>query len=167
MWPDMLSPLEHPICFSLPLQLSSHYHKHRVTEWFQSAIVSHVCITYDLISLLPLLSPTNAALGRYKGTVSFLFPPRLHSQHPHRSRQSGVVIVIRNSGHLFVSSMGVRVMDTSWVSRKGSSTLARKTSSTPPGMQGPGSPADTLIPEQPGELTTSPSATPPPGDRLW
>uniref|UniRef100_A0A3B4YNC9 Rho GTPase-activating protein 44 n=1 Tax=Seriola lalandi dorsalis TaxID=1841481 RepID=A0A3B4YNC9_SERLL len=62
--------------------------------------------------------------------------------------------------------MGVRVMDTSWVSRKGSSTLARKASSTPPGMQGPGSPADTLIPEQPGELATSPSATPPPGERF-
>ncbi|KAM7371726.1 hypothetical protein PAMP_008937 [Pampus punctatissimus] len=62
--------------------------------------------------------------------------------------------------------MGVRVMDTSWVSRKGSSTLARKTSSTPPGMQGPSSPADTLIPEQPGELAASPSATPPPGERV-
>ncbi|XP_028455624.1 rho GTPase-activating protein 44 [Perca flavescens] len=62
--------------------------------------------------------------------------------------------------------MGVRVMDTSWVSRKGSTTLARKTSSTPPGMQGPGSPADTLIPEQPGELAISPSATPPPGERV-
>ncbi|XP_041861137.1 rho GTPase-activating protein 44 isoform X5 [Melanotaenia boesemani] len=62
--------------------------------------------------------------------------------------------------------MGVRVMDTSWVSRKGSSTLVRKTSSTPPGMQGPCSPADTLIPEQPGELATSPSATPPPGERV-
>uniref|UniRef100_A0A3B5A1G0 Rho GTPase-activating protein 44 n=1 Tax=Stegastes partitus TaxID=144197 RepID=A0A3B5A1G0_9TELE len=62
--------------------------------------------------------------------------------------------------------MGVRVMDTSWVSRKGSSTLVRKASSTPPGMQGPGSPADTLIPEQPGELATSPSATPPPGERV-
>ncbi|XP_034448800.1 rho GTPase-activating protein 44 isoform X9 [Hippoglossus hippoglossus] len=65
-----------------------------------------------------------------------------------------------------IQSMGVRVMDTSWVSRKGSSTLTRKTSSTPPGMQGPGSPADTLIPEQPGELTTSPSATPPPAERF-
>ncbi|XP_032442886.1 rho GTPase-activating protein 44 isoform X2 [Xiphophorus hellerii] len=62
--------------------------------------------------------------------------------------------------------MGVRVMDTSWVSRKGSSTLTRKTSSTPPGMQGPGSPADTLIPEQPGELATSPAATPPLGERV-
>ncbi|XP_071329287.1 rho GTPase-activating protein 44 isoform X4 [Trachinotus anak] len=65
-----------------------------------------------------------------------------------------------------IQSMGVRVMDTSWVSRKGSSTLARKAPSTPPGMQGPGSPADTLIPEQPGELATSPSATPPPGERF-
>ncbi|CAL8311190.1 unnamed protein product [Arctogadus glacialis] len=60
--------------------------------------------------------------------------------------------------------MGVRVMDTSWVSRKGSSTLVRKTSSTPPGLQGGGlgPPADSLILEQPGELSTSPSATPPP-----
>ncbi|KAM8824852.1 rho GTPase-activating protein 44 isoform 2-T2 [Synchiropus picturatus] len=58
--------------------------------------------------------------------------------------------------------MGVRVMDTNWVSRKGSSTLARKTSSTPPGS----SPADTLIPEQPGEFAMSPSATPPLGERV-
>ncbi|KAM4717199.1 rho GTPase-activating protein 44 isoform 3-T3 [Anableps anableps] len=65
-----------------------------------------------------------------------------------------------------IQSMGVRVMDTSWVSRKGSSTLTRKASSTPPGMQGPGSPADTLIPEQPGELATSPCATPPLGERV-
>uniref|UniRef100_A0A1A7XU66 Rho GTPase-activating protein 44 n=1 Tax=Iconisemion striatum TaxID=60296 RepID=A0A1A7XU66_9TELE len=63
-----------------------------------------------------------------------------------------------------IQSMGVRVMDTSWVSRKGSSTLARKTCSTPPGMQGPSSPADTLIPEQLGELT-SPSMTPPLAER--
>ncbi|XP_068574579.1 rho GTPase-activating protein 44 isoform X4 [Cebidichthys violaceus] len=65
-----------------------------------------------------------------------------------------------------IQSMGVRVMDTSWVSRKGSATLVRKTSSTPPGMQGPGSPADTLIPEQPGEFATSPCTTPPPGERV-
>ncbi|XP_053707651.1 rho GTPase-activating protein 44 isoform X5 [Synchiropus splendidus] len=61
-----------------------------------------------------------------------------------------------------IQSMGVRVMDTNWVSRKGSSTLARKTSSTPPGS----SPADTLIPEQPGEFAMSPSATPPLGERV-
>ncbi|XP_045066954.1 rho GTPase-activating protein 44-like isoform X3 [Coregonus clupeaformis] len=62
--------------------------------------------------------------------------------------------------------MGVRVMDTSWVSRKGSSTLARKASSTPPSVQGPGSPADhSLILEQPGELAQSPSPPPPPGER--
>ncbi|XP_016318644.1 rho GTPase-activating protein 44-like isoform X3 [Sinocyclocheilus anshuiensis] len=59
--------------------------------------------------------------------------------------------------------VGVRVMDTSWVKGKSSSTLARKASSTPP--QVPGSPADTLITEQPGELATSPIPTPPPGDR--
>uniref|UniRef100_A0A3B3ZWI9 Rho GTPase-activating protein 44 n=1 Tax=Periophthalmus magnuspinnatus TaxID=409849 RepID=A0A3B3ZWI9_9GOBI len=61
--------------------------------------------------------------------------------------------------------MGVRVMDTTWVSRKGSSTLSRKTSSTPPGMPAAGSSADSLIPEQPGEFLTSPSATPPLSDR--
>ncbi|XP_036383426.1 rho GTPase-activating protein 44-like isoform X4 [Megalops cyprinoides] len=62
--------------------------------------------------------------------------------------------------------MGVRVMDTSWVSRRGSS-IARKTSSTPPSVQPPAPPADSLIPEQPGEQSASPSPTPPPasGDR--
>ncbi|TNM96800.1 hypothetical protein fugu_014956 [Takifugu bimaculatus] len=64
-----------------------------------------------------------------------------------------------------IQSMGVRVMDTSWVSRKGSATLARKTSSTPPGMPGSG-PGDALIPEQPGELGASPLGTPPPAERL-
>ncbi|XP_060757681.1 rho GTPase-activating protein 44 isoform X7 [Neoarius graeffei] len=61
--------------------------------------------------------------------------------------------------------MGVRVMDTSWVKGKGAATLARKASSTPPSAQPPGSPADTLITEQPGELNTSPIPTPPPVDR--
>ncbi|CAL1588220.1 unnamed protein product [Knipowitschia caucasica] len=61
--------------------------------------------------------------------------------------------------------MGVRVMDTTWVSRKGSSTLSRKTSCTPPGMPSAGLSADSLIPEQPGELVPSPSATPPLSDR--
>ncbi|XP_036383409.1 rho GTPase-activating protein 44-like isoform X2 [Megalops cyprinoides] len=65
-----------------------------------------------------------------------------------------------------IQSMGVRVMDTSWVSRRGSS-IARKTSSTPPSVQPPAPPADSLIPEQPGEQSASPSPTPPPasGDR--
>lgn len=66
---------------------------------------------------------------------------------------------------LYVGSVGVRVMDTSWVKGKSSCTLARKASSTPPSAQPPGSPADTLITEQPGELATSPIPTPPPGDR--
>uniref|UniRef100_A0A4W4GRJ8 Rho GTPase-activating protein 44 n=1 Tax=Electrophorus electricus TaxID=8005 RepID=A0A4W4GRJ8_ELEEL len=64
--------------------------------------------------------------------------------------------------------MGVRVMDTSWVKGKGASTLARKASSTPPSAQPPGSPADTLVLEQPGDLATSPTPTPtpPPADRV-
>ncbi|XP_073801075.1 rho GTPase-activating protein 44 isoform X16 [Danio rerio] len=61
--------------------------------------------------------------------------------------------------------VGVRVMDTSWVKGKSTSTLSRKSSSTPPSGQPPGSPADTLISEQAGELATSPIPTPPPGDR--
>ncbi|KAJ8345940.1 hypothetical protein SKAU_G00301330 [Synaphobranchus kaupii] len=66
-----------------------------------------------------------------------------------------------------IHSMGVRVMDTSWVSRRGSSTLARKASSTPPSVQAPTSSSDSLIAEQPGELSASPSPPPPPtaGDR--
>ncbi|XP_055771739.1 rho GTPase-activating protein 44-like isoform X5 [Salvelinus fontinalis] len=59
-----------------------------------------------------------------------------------------------------IQSMGVRVMDTSWVSRRGSSS-ARKSSSTPLGVQPPLPPSDALIPEQ-GEVSASPSPTPPP-----
>ncbi|KAM3592277.1 uncharacterized protein V6R79_016178 [Siganus canaliculatus] len=58
-----------------------------------------------------------------------------------------------------IQSMGVRVMDTSWVSRRGSSS-SRKCSSTPPSVHPPTPPIDALIPELPGEL--SPSPTPPP-----
>ncbi|XP_030019239.1 rho GTPase-activating protein 44-like isoform X3 [Sphaeramia orbicularis] len=60
-----------------------------------------------------------------------------------------------------IQSMGVRVMDTSWVSRRGSSST-RKTSSTPPSVHPPTPPTDALIPEQPGEFSASPSPTPPP-----
>ncbi|XP_056626875.1 rho GTPase-activating protein 44 isoform X1 [Triplophysa dalaica] len=65
-----------------------------------------------------------------------------------------------------IQSMGVRVMDTSWVSRRGSSS-SRKSSSTPPSVQPPAPPFDSLNPEQPVDLSTSPSQTPPPisGDR--
>ncbi|XP_042559309.1 rho GTPase-activating protein 44-like [Clupea harengus] len=56
-----------------------------------------------------------------------------------------------------IQSMGVRVMDTSWVSRRGSSS-ARKTSSTPPSLQGPCLPGDEF-----GDLYASPSPTPPGG----
>ncbi|XP_032899930.1 rho GTPase-activating protein 44 isoform X6 [Amblyraja radiata] len=67
--------------------------------------------------------------------------------------------------------MGVRVMDTSWVVRRGSS-IVRKPSSTPPGMQPPPPPAEPAatsqspIPEQPVESSTSPTPTPPPSGPL-
>ncbi|XP_051273542.1 rho GTPase-activating protein 44 isoform X5 [Dicentrarchus labrax] len=60
-----------------------------------------------------------------------------------------------------IQSMGVRVMDTSWVSRRGSSST-RKSSSTPPSVHPPAPPTDALVPEQPGEFSASPSPTPPP-----
>ncbi|XP_073684730.1 rho GTPase-activating protein 44 [Garra rufa] len=60
-----------------------------------------------------------------------------------------------------IQSMGVRVMDTSWVSRRGSSS-SRKSSSTPPSVQPPAPPFDSLNPEQPVDFSTSPSQTPPP-----
>ncbi|XP_051888730.1 rho GTPase-activating protein 44 isoform X2 [Pristis pectinata] len=67
--------------------------------------------------------------------------------------------------------MGVRVMDTSWVARRGSS-IVRKTSSTPPGTQPPPPPTELAascqspIPEQSVENSTSPSPTPPPSGPL-
>ncbi|XP_016378368.1 rho GTPase-activating protein 44-like [Sinocyclocheilus rhinocerous] len=63
-----------------------------------------------------------------------------------------------------IQSMGVRVMDTSWVSRRGSSSSSRKSSSTPPSLQPP---SDSLSPEQTADVCASPSQTPPPisGDR--
>ncbi|XP_035853787.1 rho GTPase-activating protein 44 isoform X10 [Sander lucioperca] len=60
-----------------------------------------------------------------------------------------------------IQSMGVRVMDTTWVSRRGSSST-RKSSSTPPSVHPPLPPTDALIPEQPGDFSASPSPTPPP-----
>ncbi|XP_024913033.1 rho GTPase-activating protein 44-like isoform X3 [Cynoglossus semilaevis] len=58
--------------------------------------------------------------------------------------------------------MGVRVMDTSWVSRRSSSSSSssRKTSSMPPNMYPPVPPTDAPTPEQTGD--SSPSPTPPP-----
>ncbi|XP_068438930.1 rho GTPase-activating protein 44-like isoform X2 [Clinocottus analis] len=60
-----------------------------------------------------------------------------------------------------IQSMGVRVMDTTWVSRRGSSS-SRKSSSTPPSVHPPAPPTDALVPEQPGDFSASPSPTPPP-----
>ncbi|XDV43944.1 hypothetical protein PO909_012324, partial [Leuciscus waleckii] len=54
--------------------------------------------------------------------------------------------------------MGVRVMDTSWVSRRGSSS-SRKSSSTPPSVQPL---CDSLNLDQTDDVSASPSQTPPP-----
>lgn len=78
----------------------------------------------------------------------------------------GCVLYVKSEICVPRCSMGVRVMDTSWVSRRGSSS-SRKSSSTPPSVQPPAPPFDSLNPEQPVDLYTSPSQTPPPisGDR--
>ncbi|XP_072846507.2 rho GTPase-activating protein 44 isoform X8 [Pogona vitticeps] len=61
--------------------------------------------------------------------------------------------------------MGVRVMDTSWVARRGTS-IVRKASSTPPAMQPPAPPSDlpatpqSPIPEQSLDMSATPSPTP-------
>ncbi|XP_061472472.1 rho GTPase-activating protein 44 isoform X8 [Rhineura floridana] len=61
--------------------------------------------------------------------------------------------------------MGVRVMDTSWVARRGTS-IVRKASSTPPAMQPPALPTDLAatpqspIPEQSLDIPATPSPTP-------
>ncbi|CAM4712560.1 unnamed protein product [Leuciscus chuanchicus] len=57
-----------------------------------------------------------------------------------------------------IQSMGVRVMDTSWVSRRGSSS-SRKSSSTPPSVQPL---CDSLNLDQTDDVSASPSQTPPP-----
>lgn len=62
-------------------------------------------------------------------------------------------------------SMGVRVMDTSWVARRGTSGV-RKASSTPPAAQPPAPPAElpavphSPIPEQSPDISATPSPPP-------
>ncbi|XP_061561338.1 rho GTPase-activating protein 44 isoform X2 [Phycodurus eques] len=67
----------------------------------------------------------------------------------------------RKDGIRKIQSMGVRVMDTSWVSRRGSSS-SRKASSTPPSVRAPTPPSDALTPEPLGDPSGSLSPTPPP-----
>lgn len=62
-------------------------------------------------------------------------------------------------------SMGVRVMDTSWVARRGTSGV-RKASSTPPAAQPPAPPTElpavphSPIPEQSPDISATPSPPP-------
>ncbi|XP_006863573.1 PREDICTED: rho GTPase-activating protein 44 [Chrysochloris asiatica] len=57
-----------------------------------------------------------------------------------------------------IQSMGVRVMDTSWVARRGSS-VGRKASCAPPSMQPPAPPAE-LAPPPPSPLSEQPPDSP-------
>lgn len=54
-------------------------------------------LLYVLISLLPFFSSTNAALGRYKGTVSFLFPTSFLNIS-HHSLRVRIVFIPCNHG---------------------------------------------------------------------
>ncbi|XP_037265482.1 rho GTPase-activating protein 44 isoform X3 [Falco rusticolus] len=64
-----------------------------------------------------------------------------------------------------IQSMGVRVMDTSWVARRGTSVV-RKASSTPPSAQPPAPPTElpaaphSPIPEQSPDISATPSPPP-------
>ncbi|XP_026887336.2 rho GTPase-activating protein 44 isoform X3 [Electrophorus electricus] len=60
-----------------------------------------------------------------------------------------------------IQSMGVRVMDPSWISRRGNPAHPQS-SSTPHSVQPTTPPPDSPITEQPGELVTSPSPVPSP-----
>uniref|UniRef100_A0A8B9MZ27 Rho GTPase-activating protein 44 n=1 Tax=Accipiter nisus TaxID=211598 RepID=A0A8B9MZ27_9AVES len=90
-------------------------------------------------------------------------------QAPQRSRDAVPAVpscrVGAKSLSLCPSSMGVRVMDTSWVARRGTSVV-RKTSSTPPAAQPPAPPAElpatphSPIPEQSPDISATPSPPP-------
>ncbi|KAL4648601.1 rho GTPase-activating protein 44-like [Arapaima gigas] len=92
-------------------------------------------------------------------------PDMDHSDRKHEQGRRPLSVATDNMMLEFYKKdgMGVRVMDTSWVSRRGSSG-ARKasSSSTPPSSQPPAPPTDSLIPEQPDEPSTSLGPTPPP-----
>lgn len=88
---------------------------------------------------------------------------------PRRNRDAVRVVPCRQAGAECRSpcppSMGVRVMDTSWVARRGTSAV-RKASSTPPALQPPAPPAElpaaphSPIPEQSPDISATPSPPP-------
>uniref|UniRef100_A0A8C5RCU5 Rho GTPase-activating protein 44 n=1 Tax=Laticauda laticaudata TaxID=8630 RepID=A0A8C5RCU5_LATLA len=101
-------------------------------------------------------------------------PDMDHSDHKHSDQTRRPLSVAtdnmmlefyKKDGLRKIQSMGVRVMDTSWVARRGPS-IVRKASSTPPAMQPPAPPCELAatpqspIPEQSLDISATPSPTP-------
>ncbi|XP_026532813.1 rho GTPase-activating protein 44 [Notechis scutatus] len=95
-------------------------------------------------------------------------PDMDHSDHKHSDQTRRPLSVATDNMMLEFykkDGMGVRVMDTSWVARRGPS-IVRKASSTPPAMQPPAPPCELAatpqspIPEQSLDISATPSPTP-------
>ncbi|XP_063148676.1 rho GTPase-activating protein 44 isoform X6 [Candoia aspera] len=95
-------------------------------------------------------------------------PDMDHADHKHSDQTRRPLSVATDNMMLEFykkDGMGVRVMDTSWVARRGPS-IVRKASSTPPAMQPPAPPCDLAatpqspIPEQSLDISATPSPTP-------
>uniref|UniRef100_A0A2K5DHP2 Rho GTPase-activating protein 44 n=1 Tax=Aotus nancymaae TaxID=37293 RepID=A0A2K5DHP2_AOTNA len=85
--------------------------------------------------------------------------------HPARSLSPVICHAWVSGVFVSLASMGVRVMDTSWVARRGSSA-GRKASCAPPSMQPPAPPAELAaplpspLPEQPLDSPAAPALSP-------
>ncbi|KAK9406788.1 rho GTPase-activating protein 44 [Crotalus adamanteus] len=95
-------------------------------------------------------------------------PDMDHADHKHSDQTRRPLSVATDNMMLEFykkDGMGVRVMDTSWVARRGPS-IVRKASSTPPAMQPPAPPCELAatpqspIPEQSLDISATPSLTP-------
>ncbi|XP_013911123.1 PREDICTED: rho GTPase-activating protein 44 isoform X1 [Thamnophis sirtalis] len=95
-------------------------------------------------------------------------PDMDHADHKHSDQTRRPLSVATDNMMLEFykkDGMGVRVMDTSWVARRGPS-IVRKASSTPPAMQPPAPPCELAatpqspIPEQSLDISATPSPTP-------
>nr|XP_012308497.1 rho GTPase-activating protein 44 [Aotus nancymaae] len=117
-----------------------------ITEMMTTVSLQIVGIIEPIIQHADWFFP--GALGKSKGSLS---PVICHAW------VSGVFVSL--------ASMGVRVMDTSWVARRGSSA-GRKASCAPPSMQPPAPPAELAaplpspLPEQPLDSPAAPALSP-------
>uniref|UniRef100_A0A3Q2YK13 Rho GTPase-activating protein 44 n=1 Tax=Hippocampus comes TaxID=109280 RepID=A0A3Q2YK13_HIPCM len=122
-------------------------------DWFFPGIEFNVTGNYG--------SPVHT---NHNANYSSMPSPDMEQMERRQSEQSRRPLSVATDNMMlefYKKDMGVRVMDTSWVSRRGSSS-SRKTSSTPPSVRAPTPPSDALAPEPPGDPSGSPSPTPPP-----